>query len=202
MRTLFVYNHPNDGSFCHALLDTAVNTVKQNSECNVINLDADKFNPVMSADNLRVFVLARKEPAKAQTMLEPHVVRYKKLLEKTEHLVFVFPIWWMLMPALTKGFIDKVIFPSIAYDYSEDGRLFSILNALSRVTVITTMNTPADVYETRFGNAVIKALLRGTFETIGVSDCHWLSFNGVGASSLEEREAWLESVKKYFEAAK
>ncbi|WP_089153689.1 NAD(P)H-dependent oxidoreductase [Photobacterium proteolyticum] len=42
-------------------------------------------------------------------------------MERADHIVFIFTIWWELMPALTKGFIDKLIFPGIAYDYNSKG---------------------------------------------------------------------------------
>lgn len=102
------------------------------------------------------------------------------------------------MPALTKGFIDRVIFPLVAYGYGPDGAMQSRLEKLKRVTVVTTMNTPADVYESRYGNALSMALFRGTFETIGIKNSHWMSFNMVAQARPEQREHWLDRVEDYF----
>lgn len=198
MRTLIVFNHPYDGSFCNAVLMAAKRGAEQRGHCDVINLDKDNFNPVMSAHDLQAFVLARREPEKALAMLDKQVLAYKALLEEAEHLAFIFPVWWMLMPALTKGFIDKVVFPLVAYDYGPDGAMRSRLKELKRVTVITTMNTPADVYESRYGNALSMALFRGTFETIGIKNSHWISFNMVAQARPEQREHWLDRVEDYF----
>ena len=44
MRTLFIFNHPYDGSFCNALLDAAVNGVKRSDgECDIIHLDNNRY---------------------------------------------------------------------------------------------------------------------------------------------------------------
>ena len=198
MRTLIVFNHPYDGSFCNALLMAAKRGAEQNGECDIINLDKDGFNPVMSSNDLHAFILARREPEKAIALLGEDVLAYKALLEKAEHLAFIFPVWWALMPALTKGFIDRVIFPLVAYGYAADGSMHSRLGMLKRVTLLTTMNTPADVYEKRYGNAVAKAVLQGVFGSIGVDDAHWMCFNMVSKVQAEKRERWLAEVEEYF----
>lgn len=198
MKTLIVFNHPYDGSFCDAILVAAKQGAELQGECSVINLDKDQFNPVMSSHDLRAFALARHEPEKAFAMLDKQVLSYKSMLEQAEHLAFIFPVWWMLMPALTKGFIDRVIVPLVAYDYAPDGSMQSRLNKLRRVTVVSTMNTPADVYEKRYGNALSKALFQGTFEAIGIRNSHWISLNMVAQAEPAQRERWLNRVKGYF----
>lgn len=198
MKTLIVFNHPYDGSFCNAILMAAKQGAERCGECEIINLDKENFNPVMSGHDLQAFVLARRQPQKVLSMLDAQVLSYKEKLEEAEHLAFIFPVWWMLMPALTKGFIDRVIFPLVAYDYAPDGSMQSRLRNLKRVTVVTTMNTPADVYEGRFGNALSKALFQGTFEAIGIKNSHWMSLNMVVQAQPGLRERWLERVEEYF----
>jgi len=100
------------------------------------------------------------------------------------------------MPAMTKGFVDKVIFPAVAYNM-EGGRLVSRLS-VRKVSVITTMNTPADVYRERFNNAVEGSLINGTFRQIGIEDIRWTSINGVKQASQEQRVKWLEEVEAMF----
>ena len=102
------------------------------------------------------------------------------------------------MPALTKGFIDKVIFPSIAYNYGPKGQLVSRLLNLKRVTVITTMGGSAAVYETLMGNAVWRALSSGTFEAIGIEHCKWMNFDSINRVSVERRCQWLQQTEEYF----
>ena len=101
------------------------------------------------------------------------------------------------MPAMMKGFVDKVIFPSVAYNM-DGGRLKSRLLALRQVTVITTMNTPADVYREMFNNSVEGSLIKGTFNQIGIHDVRWISLNKVKQSGDEKRREWLDDLRDIF----
>lgn len=198
MRTLIIFNHPYEGSFCNAILDAAILGLQEaGQEVDLIHLDKDGFNPVMSSTELKAFVLAREEPERALMMLDAKVLDYKARLEKADHLLFIFPVWWMLMPALTKGFIDKVIFPAVAYNYGDKGQMLSRLWNLRRVTVITTMATHADVYAGEFGNAVWKVIEQGTFGAIGIEHCRWMNFAGINSVSRDKRGEWLRQVREY-----
>lgn len=199
MKTLIVFNHPYEGSFCNAILESVQSGLRKgNHQIDLIHLDKDNFNPVMSGKELAAFAKARKDAESAYTMLEPQVLEYKKRLENAEHLIFIFPIWWELMPALTKGFIDKVIFPGIAYDYGKSTQMILRLKNLKGITVITTMNTPASIYRFIFGNAIKNALLKGTFWKIGCPNREWVSLNRVKSVSNEKRKKWLVKIEKKF----
>ena len=197
MNTLIVFNHPYGGSFCGAILAAVERGLKKGGhKCRVINLDQDDFDPVMRSKDLLAFVGAGRAGKDALDAIDDQVREYKEHLEWAEHLVMIFPIWWMTTPAMTKGFIDKVIFPAIAYDM-KDGRLVSRLS-LRKVTVITTMNTPADVYRDVFGNPLEGSLIKGTFRQIGIKNIEWTSLNEVKQVSNEQRETWLEDIERRF----
>ena len=134
---------------------------KAGHEIDLIHLDNDNFNPVMTANDLKGFVDGAPQ--------DPKVINYRERINTADHLVIIFPIWWELMPAITKGFIDKVIFPGVAYDYDHSGRFPRMIkrwNKLCSVTVITTMNTPSIAYRLLFGNAIKKAIFNGTFRKL------------------------------------
>lgn len=197
MNTLIVFNHPYGGSFCGAILAAVERGLKTGGhKCRVINLDQDDFDPVMRSKDLLAFVGAGRAGEDALDAIDDQVREYKGHLEWAEHLVMIFPVWWMTTPAMTKGFIDKVIFPAIAYDM-KDGRLVSRLS-LRKVTVITTMNTPADIYREVFGNPLEGSLIKGTFRQIGIENIEWTSLNEVKQVSREQREAWLEEIERRF----
>lgn len=197
MNTLIVFNHPYGGSFCGAILAAVERGLKTGGhKCRVINLDQDDFDPVMRSKDLLAFVGAGRAGEDALDAIDEQVREYKGHLEWAEHLVMIFPVWWMTTPAMTKGFIDKVIFPAIAYDM-KDGRLVSRLS-LRKVTVITTMNTPADIYREVFGNPLEGSLIKGTFRQIGIENIEWTSLNEVKQVSREQREAWLEEIERRF----
>ena len=193
MNVVIVFNHPYEGSFCNAILDSVMKGLESaNHDIDLIHLDKDGFNPVMTSEDLKAF--RDKKP------IDTKVLEYKSRLEKADRLIIIFPIWWELMPALTKGFIDKVIFPGIAFDYTNKSntRMKPLLNKLKGVTIISTMNTPKVLYRLVFGNAIQKALLRGTFWKLAYSNRKWISFNMVKSVSQQKRENWLSKLEKQF----
>ena len=199
MKTLIVFYHPYEGSYCNAILNAVQLGLKKGGHpCKVINLDKDRFDPVMHLKDLKAFPALGRGDMDALDELDPIVLRYKKKLEWAERIVMIFPIWWMSVPAMVKGFVDKVIFPGVAY-IMDDGQLKSRLTNLKQVVIISTMNTPADIYRDIFGNSLEGSLIKGTFNQIGIHDVEWISINMVKQSGPQKREIWLEEIEEKFE---
>jgi putative NADPH-quinone reductase len=194
MRTAIVFNHPYEHSFCAAILQFVVRGLHNaGHETDVLHLDNEQFDPVMRAADLKAFTLG--EP------VDPQVLEYRERLAAADHLIFIFPIWWELMPAMTKGFIDKVIFPGVAYDYDDTGRfprMIKRFHQLKGITLITTMNTPSFFYRLFFGNAIKKALFTGTFWKMGYKNRKWINLSMVKFVSPEKRTRWLTQLEKRF----
>jgi NAD(P)H dehydrogenase (quinone) len=192
MKVVIVFNHPYDGSYCNAILQSVISGLQDaNQEVDLIHLDNDGFNPVMTARDLKAFT--ERNP------VDPHVINYKERLAVADHLVLIFPIWWELMPAMTKGFIDKVIFPGAAYAYSKSGyRMIPLFKKIKSVTVITTMNTASIVYRLIFGNAVKKAIMTGTFWKTGYKNRKWINLSMVKMVSDQKRKKWLAKINRRF----
>ncbi len=189
MKTVIVYDHPYEGSFCNAILKSVEKSeTKKGNEVDIIDLHQDKFNPVMSSQDLLGFV--------KHEMQDKQAIDYVDRIKEADKLVLIFPIWWELMPAMTKGFIDKVIFPGSTYTYTKSGHgMNTLLLDLKSVTVITTMNTPKPMYKLIYGNAIYKSLVKGTFKKSGIKNVKWKSYNMVKMSSDEKRSKWLEQLE-------
>jgi putative NADPH-quinone reductase len=194
MKVAVVFNHPYEGSFCNAILRTVVNSLRTaGHETDILHLDNEGFNPVMTAADLQGFVKGAP--------VDPKVIEYRRRLEQADHLIIIFPIWWELMPAMMKGFIDKVIFPGVAYDYDRSGRFPKMKPRLPRlkgITLITTMNSASLVYRLVFGNAIKKALFAGTFWKMGYGNRKWINYGMVKFVSEEKRKKWLSQLDQRF----
>lgn len=192
MRTVIVFNHPYKGSYCNAILNAVTKGLqKANSEVDLMHLDNDGFNPVMSQADLKAFV--------AHKPIDPQVIDYNERLKKADHIIFIFPIWWDLMPATTKGFVDRVLSPGIVYDHHPRGfGLVPLLKKLKSVTIITTMTKPRIMYSLLIGNLIRKAMLRSVFKTMGYQNLNWISYNRVKSVSQEKRVKWLADLEKRF----
>ena len=189
MRVAIVFNHPYEGSFGNAILNAVTKGLEKAShQVDLMHLDNDSFNPVMSKADLKAFV--EHKP------IDPQVIDYNKRLVKADHLMFIFPIWWDLMPAMTKGFIDRVLSPGVVYEHHPRGfGLLPLLKNLKGVTVITTMNKPKIMYSLLIGNLIKKAMIRSVFKTMGYKNLKWVSFNMVKVVSQKKRETWLADME-------
>jgi len=156
-----------------------------------MHLDDDRFNPKMSSADLKAFVEHRA--------VDPQVLDYHERLKKTDHLIFIFPIWWDIMPATTKGFIDRVLSPGLAYDHHPRGfGLVPLLHNLKSITVITTMNKPKIMYSLLIGNLIRKVMIKSVFRTMGYKNVRWISYTSVKRVSHERRVKWLIHLENKF----
>jgi len=189
---MIVFNHPYEGSYCNALLQAVTKGLERAGyEVDLVHLDNDNFNPRMSQADLKAFIA--REP------VDPQVIDYNERLKKADHLVFIFPIWWDIMPAATKGFIDRVLFPGVAYDHHPRGfGLVPLLKNLKSVTIITTMNKPGMLYSLFIGNLIRKVMLRSVFKTMGYKNLRWISFTRVKSVSHAKRVKWLTDIENKF----
>lgn len=189
---MIIFNHPNEGSYCNTILRSVTNGLQESKhELDIIHLDNDEFNPIMSKADLKAFV--EHHP------INPLVINYHQRLKKADHLIFIFPIWWDIMPATTKGFIDRVLFPSVIYDHHPRGfGLIPLLTNLKSITIITTMNKPGIMYSLLIGNLIKKVMLKSVFKTMGYKNLKWISFSSIKSVSRRKREKWLTSLEKRF----
>jgi len=190
MHTLVILSHPYAKSYCHALYERVVRTLEAcGHTVDRLHLDQDGFDPVMRGPDLAVY--ARGQSA------DPAVAAYQARIDAAQQLVFIFPIWWELMPALLKGFLDKVFTKGWAYEPAKIG-LKGKLGHIQRAVVITTMNTPKWAYRWLYGNAVQRALVRGTLRKCGVKKVEWLPLSPVSHATDAKRQAWLNQVGALF----
>ena len=189
-KTVIVTSHPYDGSFCHALMSAVSEGVQATGGVvDLIDLEADGFDPVMHSKDLIGFL---KHQAQGKQALD-----YIRRIKEADHLVLVFPIWWELMPAMMKGFIDKVVFPGETFDYDKSmSGMRSLLDHLQSTTIITMMNTPRSVYRWVFGDALQRALVRGTFKKMGLKQVRWFSCNMVKKSTDAQRAKRLAAARR------
>lgn len=194
MKIVIIFNHPWEGSYCSSILRSVIAGAQRAGHAiDTIHLDKEGFNPVMTAEDLRGFV--NSQPT------DPKVIEYRERISEADHLVFIFPVWWELMPAMTKGFIDKVIFPGVFYEHDRSGRIPKMVKKMKQVkgiTVISTMNTPSLMYRLLFGNALKKALFTGTFWKTGYRNSKWISLNMVKFVSDVKRRKWLGNIESRF----
>jgi NAD(P)H dehydrogenase (quinone) len=176
MRIMVIIDHPWAGSFNHAIYKTVILELRSaGHEVDELDLHLEQFNPVMRVEELAVYAEGR--------YLDPKVGGYQARIDKAEYLFLVFPVWWEGLPALLKGFFDKVFLPGWAFAEADFSPL---LTHVRGATVITTMGAPKAVH-----TSVEPACCKGTLEACGVGHARWINFLDVGHSTPEQRALWL-----------
>lgn len=182
MKTTVIYAHPWHGSYNKAILDNVVEQLEsRNKPYQVIDLNKDNFNPVLDEGDLSVF--SKGEPT------DKMVHHYQGMLRESDEIIFIFPIWWFDLPAILKGFIDKVMLKGFAYDETEVG-LEGLLTHVSRTHVITTSEVPASYLK----NSIEETFIRLTLKSIGLNDIKWLHCDAVSSSEEVHRIVFLNKV--------
>jgi NAD(P)H dehydrogenase (quinone) len=135
MRVLYLYCHPLPESFHAAIRGRALDGLRAaGHEVDLLDLYADRFDPVLSEDARRHY----HDTSRNQAGLEGYIRR----LKSADALIVQFPVWCFGMPAMLKGFIDRMFMPGVAFDISDPERVKPTLGNLKRVAGIVTYGRP------------------------------------------------------------
>lgn len=190
MKTTIILSHPWHGSFNKAIMDSVVNQLEQAKKAyQVIDLNKVAFNPVLEEKDLALF-------SKGETT-DPMVQKYQHMLMETDELVFIFPVWWFGIPAILKGFFDKVMLKDFAYIEGKTG-LKGLLTHIKRTTVITTSELPTWYLILFSGNPIKGTFIRSTLRGIGLKKVKWLNSGMTSSGKKITRTNFLHKVKMRF----
>jgi NAD(P)H dehydrogenase (quinone) len=123
MKILIVHAHPEPKSFCSAMKDTAVETFQNlGHEVQVSDLHQMNWNPVASGDDFEVrsqpdylvYALEQRESYKSGK-ISPDIQAEIDKLKWCDVLIFNFPMYWFSVPAILKGWIDRVFVSGFCY---------------------------------------------------------------------------------------
>ena len=136
MRVLVVYCHPVEDSFCAAVRDTAVAAIRaKGCEARVFDLYAEKFDPVMRPEER----LAYNERAPEDPALQAHI----EGLRWAEALVFIYPTWWYGLPAMLKGWLDRVWAKDVVFTFGGTRKSIEpLMGHIRKIAVVTTCGAP------------------------------------------------------------
>ena len=155
MRALVIYCHPREDSITAAVRDTVLDRLRaQGAELRVIDLYARGFQPALGAEEHRLYL----DDAVNRQGLERDVDD----LRWCDTLIFVYPTWWYGLPAMLKGWMDRVLLPGVAF-LMPDAMNRDIRPGLTHITRLGVFTTcGASWWLTRFvGAPGRRTILRG-----------------------------------------
>lgn len=178
-----INGHPNNESFNFALAEAykkgAENSGAEIKEIIIRDLD---FNP-----NLQFSYKKRIE-------LEPDLIKAWEIIQWADHLVWVHPVWWGGLPAITKGFIDRLFLPGFAFKYRENSVWWDKLLTEKTAHIITTLDQPSWYYRIFYGRPSVNQLKKSTLEFCGIKPIKVTYIGIIKNSKDEQRKKWIEKI--------
>jgi putative NADPH-quinone reductase len=134
MRVLYLYAHPLQGSFHRAIRDAAREGLAEaGHQVDLCDLYAEAFDPVLSRAEREGYheIPANRAP----------VEDYIRRVEQAEAMVLSFPTWSFGLPAILKGFFDRVFIPGVSFTL-KDGEARPNLQRIRKIAGISTYGRP------------------------------------------------------------
>ena len=183
-KILVILGQPQRQSFGAALaLAYAEGARNSGAEVKELYLGDLKFDPAGA--------MIRSSPPE----LESDLVKAQDAIKWAEHLVFVYPIWWGTIPALLKGFIERVFLPGFAVNFRDNSPLWDRLLTGRSARLIVTLNTPSWIYRWVYGRPGHNTMKKTILEFCGVKPVRITEVGPVKNSTDARRQKWIAQVR-------
>lgn len=182
MNSLIIYAHPDKKSFNASILKTVQENLSHQHDVKTLDLYEEEFDPVLRFDAIH----RRRDLANDLAMKH-----YRDLLVWADQLIFIFPTWWSGMPAILKGFIERVFVAGFAYDNTPRGLKGRLAG---QAWIITTHNTPKIFLP--FAQDYSKVLKFQILKPCGFKTVKVTQVTRVEYMSNHERKEQLEKIAK------
>jgi len=165
-------------------------------------LDGDRFHFLERREPLETLLDAiLHEGYRREQPLEPDLRAAYETLKSSDHVVLIFPLWCGDMPAMLKGFIERILQPDlIARENTENARNWHIF-ANKTARIVMTMDMPVSIYRWWYGGYALKLLTRNILHFIGIKPVRHTLYGMIGTSKPATRERWLREIEALGKAA-
>jgi NAD(P)H dehydrogenase (quinone) len=182
---LIILGHPQKQSFCGTLAQAYAKGAEEvGHEVQQIALGELEFDPILWNGYHKI------------QALESDLVKAQQAIKWAQHLVFVYPTWWGAMPALLKGFFDRVFLPGFAFKYRDNSMMWDRLLSGRSAQLIVTMDTPPWYYRWVFRMPGHNQMKKTILEFSGIKPVKVISIGPIKTSTEQQRTRWIDKVAK------
>lgn len=183
MNHLVVFAHPNPKSFGKGILDTVVKASEEKGAAvKVRDLYELGFDPILKPSD---FVAFKEGKVPKDIAAEQEIIRWADVI------TFIYPVWWTSLPAILKGYVDRVFSYGFAYEYI-DGAPNGLLKG-KKALLFSTTGTPDELYAANGMHASMKQTTdQGIFNFSGMEEVSHTFFGAVPYVSEEVRSDYLQ----------
>jgi NAD(P)H dehydrogenase (quinone) len=184
-KILIINGHPNPESFNFGIVAAyKKGALQSNAEVQEITIANLEFSP-----NLE-FGYQKRTPQ------EPDLVSAGEKILWADHLVWIHPVWWGGLPAITKGFIDRLFLPGFAFQFRENSIFWDKLLKGKTAHIITTLDQPSWYYKLVYGKPSVNMLKKSTLGFCGVVTKKVTYIGIIKSADAILKNKWLNKVEK------
>jgi len=194
MRAVVIVAHPNPTSFSHAIAARVrIGLEASGHQVIVHDLYAEGFRAAMSPDE-------REAYHGNLPVVDPLVIEHIADVQEAHTLVFVYPTWWSSVPAILKGWFERVMVPGVGFVFNDDNKVRPGLTNVQRLVGITTYGSPWRYVKTinDNGRRTIKRALR--LSTGWGTRSMWVPLYGMDTLPAGKRDQFLDKVERKMRA--
>lgn len=187
---LIVTAHPIETSLSHTLAQRIAGKLQeQGTQVEIADLHAEGFSPAMIRADLDLY----HGDASA---LPDDVLREQQRVERADMLIFVFPFYWWSVPALLKGWFDRVMTVNWAYKVGEEGRIVGNLRDVPVRLVATAGSDIAGFDKHGYSAAIQSQIVEGVFGFCGLKNVTLDILYEADSASPQQVDDFLQSLNK------
>jgi NAD(P)H dehydrogenase (quinone) len=185
-----IHCHPLTDSYNHALFHTVVEALKPRHDVIATDLYRERFSPAMTQDERRSYY---QDPYAA----DPEISVLIEQLRRVEGVIFCFPHWRFSMPAMLKGYFDRVWAPGTAFEHDmKGGRITPGLTHIKVFGVVTSYGSPWWLTCLAMGDPGRKVLMRALKPMCGPKvQSFYLAHYDMDRSTPSSRQAFANRVR-------
>lgn len=188
MKHLIIYAHPVQDSFNHQIYQSVQQTLERSGHTVAVrDLYALNFDPILSEQEM-ADCYAGEAPRE-------DVLKEQQYIKDADSLIFIYPIWWAGMPAILKGYIDRVFSYGFAYAYNEDGQLIRMLTDKHSLIINTHGSSAAHYDQIGMTDGLIVTAGAGILEFVGTQPAGHLLFGDMDDAPEDRKEQIIEQIK-------
>jgi NAD(P)H dehydrogenase (quinone) len=185
-KIMLVLGHPQrQNTFCEALSDAYAEGARAaGHEVSLFVLAGMDFDPIL------------REGYHQEQPLEPDLKKAYAALVACDHVVMVFPLWCGDMPALLKGFIERLLQPDLVRRWNTVNAMDWHIFENKTARIVMTMMMPVSIYRWWYGGHALKLLKRNILQFIGIAPVRHTLYGMVSTSKPEQRDRWLAEMRE------
>lgn len=185
MKHLIIYAHPNQESLNNLFKQTVEKILHQgNNEIVVRDLYELNFNPVLSLTDMR---------GQQAGVVTEEIIKEQEFISWSDTITFIYPIWWTGMPAIMKGYIDRVFSYGFAYRYDQ-GIQKGLLTGKSVYIINSHGKSKSEYAEIGMDQALTLTSDHGIYTYCGLEIKQHFFFDRADRATVKEIEGWLSEI--------